>query len=143
MFQMMSLEVVLFMLIRSLREANFEMFVTFVIKAIVPWMFALNYVHYGRWLPVYLWDLENLHDHAPSLYKQFSDFHFTVKKTTQNFSNISIDQAHEQNNKLVKIDSAAVSILDSPQALLKWSVAGPEITSMLKGIDKPLLYCFS
>ena len=51
---MMSLEVVLFMLIRSLREANFEMFVTFVIKAIVPWMFALNYVHYARWLPVYL-----------------------------------------------------------------------------------------
>ena len=49
----------------------------------------------------------------------------------------------EQNNKLFKIDSAAVSILDSPQALLKWSVAGPEITSMLKGIDKPLLYCFS
>ena len=50
----MSLEVVLFMFIRSLREANFEMFLTFVIKTIVPWMFALNYVHYARWLPVYL-----------------------------------------------------------------------------------------
>ena len=58
------------------------------------------------------------------------------------FSNIAIDQAHEQNNKLDKIDGGAVSVLDSPRALLKWSVAGSEITSMLKDIDDDLLYWF-
>ena len=42
--QMMSLDIVLFMFVRSLREANFEMFVT-CIKAIVPWLFALDDVH--------------------------------------------------------------------------------------------------
>ena len=51
-FQMILLEIVLFVFIRSLREANFEMFVTFI-KAIVPWMFALDHVHYARMLPVF------------------------------------------------------------------------------------------
>ena len=45
--------------------------------------------------------------------------------------------------KLVKIDGGALGILDSPRALLKSSVASPEITSMLKDIDGDLLYCFS
>ena len=48
------------------------------------------------------------------------------KKATCNFSNIAIDQAHKQNNKLVKIDGGAVGVLDSPRALLKRSVADPE-----------------
>ena len=135
-FQMMSLEIVLFIFVRNLTEANFEMFVT--CKAIVPWMFALAHVHYTRWLPLYLRDLEMLH--APSLYKQFLDGHFTVKKTNCNFSNIAIDQAHEQDNKLVKIDAGAMGILDSPHPLPKWSVASPEITSMLNDIYDDLLH---
>ena len=139
-FQMMSLETAPFMFIRNLREANFEMFVT-CIKAIVPWIFALNYIHYARWLPVYLQDQENLHDHAPSLYKLFSDGHFTVKQITRNFSNIAIDQAHKQSNKLVKIDGRAVGIFNSPRVLLSWLVASAEINSMLKDIDDDLLYC--
>ena len=36
-----------------------------------------------------------------------------------------IDQAHEQNNKLVKIDGGAIGILENQNALLKWAVAGP------------------
>ena len=39
-------------------------------------------------------------------------------------SNIGVDQAHEQNNKLIKIDGGAISILDNPNALLRWAVAG-------------------
>ena len=76
---MMPLEIVLLMFARSLREANFEMLVT-CIKAIVPWMFALDHVNYARWLTVYLQDFENMHDHANLLYRQFSDGNFTVKK---------------------------------------------------------------
>ena len=93
-----------------------EMFCNVVacIKAIVPWIFALGHGHYARWLPFYLKDQENLHDHALSLYKQFSDGHFTVKKTTRICSNIGRDRAHEQNNKLVEIDCGAVGILYSP-----------------------------
>ena len=122
------------MFVRSLREANFEMFIS-CMKVIIPWMFALDHVHYARWLPVYLRDLENLKHSAPSLYKHFVDGHFTVKKTSHNFSNIATDQTHVQTNKLVKINGGAVGILDSPRVLLKWSIAGPEITSMLEALS--------
>ena len=55
----MSLEIALFMFLRSLREASFEI----CIKAYPLWMFALDHVHHARWLPVYLQDLENLYYH--------------------------------------------------------------------------------
>ena len=45
---------------------------------------------------------------------------------------MDIDQAHKQNNKLVKIDGGAIGILDNEDALLKWAVAGPFISDMLQ-----------
>ena len=44
---------------------------------------------------------------------------------------MGIDQAHEQNNKLVKINGSATDLLNNNTALLKWTVAGPEIAEML------------
>ena len=135
----MSLQTTLFMFVRSLREANFEMFLA-CLKAIIPWMFALDHTHYAWWLPIYIQDLERLPLDDPALYQHFTDGHFTVKKTERNFSNIATDQAHKQNNKLVKISGGAVGILDSPAALLKWSIAGPEIKHMLESLDGSLDY---
>ena len=43
-----------------------------------------------------------------------------------------IDQAHEQNNKLVKIDGGATDLLNDNAALLKWTVAGPEIAELVR-----------
>ena len=40
---------------------------------------------------------------------------------------------------ITNVDNEAVSILDYPHALLKWSVAGPVITSMLEEIEDMLL----
>ncbi len=54
-----------------------------------------------------------------------SEGNFTFKKTSCVFSAISEDQAHEQNNKLIKIDGAAVGILDNHASLMKWMVGGP------------------
>ena len=77
-------------------------------------MFSLDQVHSAGWLPVFIRNLECLEANAPSVYKEFLEGHITVRKTTNHFSNITIDQAHEQNNKIVKIDDGAVGILDSP-----------------------------
>ena len=41
------------------------------------------------------------------------------------------DNAHEQNNKLVKIDGLAVSIFEINESLLKWMVSGPEIARIV------------
>ena len=56
---------------------------------------------------------------------------FTVKKTSHAFSAIGIDQAHEQNNKAVKVDSGAIDIMDNESALLEWALSGPYVAKMI------------
>ena len=45
---------------------------------------------------------------------------------------MGIDQAHEQNDKILKTDGGVIGILDNPTALLKWAIIGPVISEILK-----------
>ena len=54
-----------------------------------------------------------------------------MQKTKRPFSSIAIDQAHEQNNKVVKGDGEAVGLLQNPKALLRWMVGGPELARVI------------
>ena len=45
---------------------------------------------------------------------------------------MGIDQAHEQNNKILKTDGGVIGVLDNPTALLKWGIFGPAISEILK-----------
>ena len=47
------------------------------------------------------------------------------------FSNIAIDQAHKQNNALIKGDGGAIGLTEDPSALRHWMVAGPEISRIV------------
>ncbi|KAJ8385835.1 hypothetical protein AAFF_G00181910 [Aldrovandia affinis] len=67
----------------------------------------------------------------PSVYTQFLAGNFTVKKTTHAFSAIALDQAHEQNNALVKGDGEAVGLTENPAALRRWRVSGPEMARLI------------
>ena len=119
-FQLIQLEALLFTFIKSLRDADFELFLD-CFKSINKWMFSLDHLHYTRWLTVFIKDLEQLN---PEVLNAFKKGYFTVKPIKRIFSNIGIDQAHEQNNKLVKIHGGAIGILENPNALLKWAVGG-------------------
>ena len=48
------------------------------------------------------------------------------------FSSIPIDQAHEQNNALIKGDGGGVGLTDNPSALLCWMIAGPEVVRAIE-----------
>ena len=60
---------------------------------------------------------------------------FLICKSKRHFSNIAIDQAHEQNDKLIKIDDGAIGIFENKSALLKWTVASLMVSDMLKNAD--------
>ena len=60
---------------------------------------------------------------------------FTVQKTTNTFSSIPLDQAHGQNNELIKGEGGAIGITENPSALLRWMVAGPELARMVKEFE--------
>jgi len=66
-----------------------------------------------------------------SVYTQFLAGNFTVKKTTHAFSAMAIDQAHEQNNALVKGDGGAVGLTENLTALWRWMVSGPEMARVI------------
>ena len=51
---------------------------------------------------------------------------------TNTFSSIPLDQAHEQNNKLIKGDGRIIGIPENPGVLLRWMAAGPELARMVK-----------
>ena len=48
---------------------------------------------------------------------------------------MGFDQAHEQNNKIVKVDGGAIGILEDADTLLEWSLAGPYISQIINGSE--------
>ena len=89
--------------LEDVRVSNFDVFVN-ALEQIAPLMFSLDHTHYARWLPIFINDLKQLKEKHPRIYEEFKKGHFTSKKTKRKFSSIPEDQAHEQNNKTVKID---------------------------------------
>ena len=117
----MELELCILRYVRSLREANFAMYVD-ALTELVPWFFALEHTNYARWIPVHLRDMVALPTDRPRcLAKSFNAWPLlTVQKTECLFSSIPIDQAHEQTNALVNDDVGAVVLTEIPSALRRW-----------------------
>ena len=126
----LELEVCILTYVRSLREADFDMYLD-ALWELLPWFFALDHTHYARWIPIHLRDMLGLHRTHPEVLKEFRAGMFMVQKTKRIFSSIATDQAHEQNNARIKGDGGAVGLMDNPNALQRWMVAGPEVARVI------------
>jgi len=126
----LELEVSILTFVRSLREADFDMYLD-TLWELLPWFFALDHTHYARWIPVHLRDMMSLHRTHPDVLEELRAGMFTVQKTNRTFSSIATDQAHEQNNACIKGDGGAVGLLDNPNALQRWMVAGREVARVI------------
>ena len=101
-----------------------------VLTHICPWMFALDHVHYARWLPVFIKTLRELDVRHPEIYNEFMNGKFVTQKSNKPFSSLSDD--HIQCNRNVKDHGGTVGIMTNPTSLVRWMVAGPEISRMVK-----------
>ena len=127
----LTFELLILILVHSFRQSDFRQY-TAALMAITPWMFALDRTNYSRWLPVHIRDMVELPNKHTHVYEEFSKGgKFTVQKTTNTFSSIRLDRAHEQNNELIKGGGGIIGITESPGALLRCMVAGPELARML------------
>ena len=131
------LEVLVLSFVRSLRSANFQLYVECITK-LTPWFFSLDHPNYARWMSVHVRDMAALKMTHPQVAAAFEDGHFTVNKSNHAFSAVAIDQAHEQNNATVKGDGGAVGLFQNEDALTKWMVSGPEIARILAEFDASL-----
>ena len=119
------------MFVRSLRESDFELYKQTLSK-IIPYFFGLDRVNYARWLPIHLRDMASLQMFHPKIAEEFANGNFTVRKTSKAFSNMAIDQAHEQNNAASK---GAIGLTEDPSALRRWMVAGPELSRLVNTFE--------
>ena len=118
----LELELTLLVYVRSLRQASFAMYVD-ALTELAVWFHALDHTNYARWIPVHLRDMVELPTTHPEIAEEFRAGNFTVRKTNRPFSDIPVDQAHEQNNAAIKGDGGAVGLTDNPSALRRWMVA--------------------
>lgn len=122
------LEILGLIFVRAHRERDFPLYVE-TLKSLVPWFFALDHHNYARWIPVHIRDMESL---PPAVQQEFEiNGNWVIPKTARRFSTIPIDQAHEQNNELVKGEGGAVGLTENPSAFNKWMLAGPEQARLL------------
>ena len=66
----MELELLMLQFIRSLREGNFYLYLD-SLNHLAPWFFALDRIHYARWLPVHIRDMNALNITHPSIHSEF------------------------------------------------------------------------
>ena len=64
---------------------------------------------------------------------------FVIKKTHCHFSAISIDQAHEQKNKIIKGEGGFIGLAEDHSKWLRWMVARPEIARAIEESEHELL----
>ena len=136
--QVLELEVLVLEIVRALREGDFLSYVQSV-AALVPPMFALDHTNYARWLPVHIRDMASLESNHPTVYQKFLSGAFVVNKTRNPFSSIALDHAHEQENASIKGEGGAVGLTESPSALRRWMIGGPEIAAMVKQFEEKSL----
>lgn len=99
--------------IRAHRERNFRVYVD-VLEELVPMFFALDHINYARWLPIHIRDMKVL---PLTIKEQFEEkHHWVLPKTRNRFSTIPFDQAHEQENKIIKGSGGAIGLTENPTA---------------------------
>ena len=84
----MELEVCILTYVRSLREANFSMYLD-ALTELVPWFFALDHTNYAHWIPVHLRDMAELPKTHPDVYGE-SILVISRCKTPSEFSQQSL-----------------------------------------------------
>jgi len=120
--------------VRSLREGNFQLYKD-ACQSLASWFFPLDCTHYARSLPVHIRDMECLETEIPAVATELKKGNFVVNKTNPAFFSLPIDQAHKQNNKIVKGDGGAIGLAESSTQLLCWMVSGPEISRIITDFE--------
>ena len=130
-FTCLEIGCLMLLFVQSITSDNFEMFVG-VLDQFAPWLFALDDISYTTCI---FRSLKRLPQQHPNVYERFLKGQLTTQKGIRKFSRISDDHAHEKNKKFVKGTGRAIGIFDSPIALAKWMIAGPEIARMLENFE--------
>ncbi|EDO30603.1 predicted protein [Nematostella vectensis] len=125
-------QMLVLLVVRAQRQRNFVLYVE-ALEKLVPLFFVLDHVNYARWTPIHIRDMKSL---PQSITEKFQDEgQFVLSRTGYDFSAMPFDQAHEQENKIVKSAGGAVGLTENPTAFRRWMLSGPETTRLLQQFE--------
>ena len=107
------LETFVLLAVRAHRQRNFHLCVQ-VLEELVPLFFVLDHVNYARWTPIHIRDMKSLPESIDKKFRE--EGAWVLSKTGNSYSAIPFDQAHEQENKVVKSAGGAVGLTENPTA---------------------------
>lgn len=139
-YQTLELQLTALELVKALRTADFKLYCE-VLLQLMPWVFALDHIHYARNLPVHLRDMLALEELHPAIHKEFIAGRFVGQKTNNAFSSIALDQMHEQLICTVKGDGGAIGLTEDPALLHKHMVVGPELSRIIQEFECKASVC--
>ena len=76
--------------------------------------------------------MECLETEIPAIAAEFKNSYFKVNKNNHAFSSLPVDQALEQNNKIVK---GLGELTESATQLLRWMVSEPEMLGIINDFE--------
>ena len=125
-------QVLILQFIRAQRERNFLLYVH-ALRSCMKYIFSLNHYNYARWLSVHVNDLMRLPITNRRLYEEFLAGNFVFQKSNNSFSAMALDQAHEQNNAVIKGAGGVIGLLtpDMEPALRRWEIAAPDVGRLI------------
>ena len=117
---------------RSVMEGNFSLHIS-SLKQVVKWYYACDHYPYAHWVRVHLYDLVNLPTTSPYRYKCFSDDYFAFQKSNKKVLLMGIDQAHKQNNAVIKGMGGTTSVLNKydESGLARWKLCLHELSLII------------
>ena len=128
----LELEMLVLVYMRSLGQASFPMYLA-ALTELVPWFHALDHTHTLCQVdPCSHEGHGSTPNEAPRCSQEIWGWQLHCTEDQERVSFIPIDQAHEQNNALIKGDGGAVGLTDNPSAMLRWMIAGPEVARTIE-----------
>ena len=132
--QTLELQLTVLQFVKSIRTASFDLYLE-TLEHLMPWVFALDHIHYARNLPIHVRDMCALQEMHPTVHEEFMKGKFVGQKTGRAFSSIALDQIHEQLIGCLKGDGGIIGLTEDPVALERFMITGPEFARIIEEFE--------
>ena len=119
------------------------------LELFTKYFFAHDMLNYARVIPVYLAEMQMLHESDPEIYEEFKQGNWVVNKNScVPFCEIGADNALENVNQSMKVTGVLVGITLNPTARTKYFMIAPKLARLpeqakqIGGTSSNSFYCF-
>ena len=76
----------------------------------------------------------------PDIYENFNKGFFTFRKSENQFSQMTFDQVHKQNNRTIKSCGGATDLANKIEesAMTQWETCDPEVARVINEFEEPM-----